>query len=82
MDNKYIIGKDIELDGMSLIIMDGEPKEIFNPYSGKSCILNPIAIALYDVIKGAELLNNFPLLQRGLHIFAEHWPEEYMILLD
>lgn len=74
--------KQITLDGISLELVDTEPEEITNPYSGQSCILTPDAIALYDYVKGCEMLENWKGLSEGLFVFAKHWPEEYMILLD
>ena len=72
----------IILDNIKLILIDAEPEEITNPYSGESCILVPEAIALYDYIKGCEMVENWKELTRGLSVFAKHWPKEYMILLD
>ena len=39
---------------VGLKIMDAEPKEVTNPFSGESVVLQPDAIAVYDFIKGAE----------------------------
>lgn len=55
---------------------------ITNPYSGKSCELEPLAVALYDVIKGSELLGDMDTMRIGLGIFISKWPKEYYILLD
>ena len=63
-------------------IYDKEPVLVKNPYSGESCMLTPEAVAVYDTMKGAELLNDYNLLRKGLDWFAEHFPKEYMILLD
>jgi len=57
-------------------------EEITNPYSGASVWLLPEAVAVYDVIKGAESLGNYDLMEKGLNWFRENYPEEYMILLD
>jgi len=37
---------------------------------------------VYDTIKGAEITGNYSLLRKGLDWFSEHFPQEYMILLD
>ena len=66
------------------------PEEIKNPYSGVTVKLPPDAVAVYDCIKGAEYLadpNNgddpaWDKVRKGLDWFREHYPKEYMVLLD
>ena len=67
------------------------PEEIKNPYSGVTVKLPPDAVAVYDCIKGAELLaqgiddGGHPLwvkVREGLDWFRKHYPKEYMVLLD
>jgi hypothetical protein len=55
---------------------------ITNPYSGEKAELEPLAVALYDFIKGCEITNNYDNMRRALRIFAERWTREYYILLD
>ena len=38
-------------------VMDKEPVEVANPYSGEKATLTPQAVAVYDTIKGAEMLS-------------------------
>jgi hypothetical protein len=45
-------------------------------------MLEPIAVAVYDCIKGAEMLEDYDMMQKGMDWFAEHYPDEYMVLLD
>lgn len=59
-----------------------EPETVTNPFSGESCELEPLAVALHDFIKGCEVTNNYLNFDRALSIFRQRWPEEYMILLD
>ena len=67
-----------------------DPEVIKNPYSGESIELQPDAVAVYDSIKGAEMLadpNNgddpkWETVRKGLDWFRKHYPKEYMILLD
>ena len=40
------------------------------------------ALSVYDVIKGSELLKDFKTVRKGLDWFMEHYPKEYMVLLD
>ena len=63
-------------------ILDEEPVEVHNHLSGRSCMLEPDAIAVYDSIKGAELLKEYEIVRQGVTWFRKHFPKEYMILLD
>ena len=64
------------------MILDDEPVEVTNPFSGQSCMLVPEAVAVYDCITGANITGNYDMVRKGLDWFMEHFPEEYMILLD
>jgi hypothetical protein len=64
------------------VILDSKPVEVKNPYSGESCILEPDAVAVYDCIKGAEMIGNYDIVRKGLDWFIKHFTKEYMILLD
>ena len=72
-------------------IVDVKPVEIKNPFSGEKIKLQPTAVAVYDCIKGAEMLAQgiddgdhklWVKVREGLDWFKEHYPKEYMILLD
>jgi len=63
-------------------IMDKAPVEVANPFSGEKVMLEPIAVAVYDAIKGAEMLNYHETVETGIDWFREHYPKEYMVLLD
>ena len=63
-------------------IVDVKPVEVSNPFSGEKVKLHPTAIAVYDCIKGAELTEDWKYVERGLAWFQEHYPKEYMVLLD
>jgi hypothetical protein len=65
-----------------IVILDKTDVEVQNPFSGKSVWLTPQAVAVYDCIKGAEQLNEPEIMQQGLDWFREHYPKEYMVLLD
>ena len=66
------------------------PEVIANPFSGEKVELQPDAVAVYDSIKGAEMLadpNNgddpkWETVRKGLDWFRKHYPKEYMVLLD
>lgn len=59
-----------------------ENEVVKNPYTGASVELCPEAVALYDLIKGAEMLADHATVETGLGIFLKNWPREYMVLLD
>lgn len=74
-------------------IIDTQPVEVKNPFSGEKTTLQPTAVAVYDCIKGAEMLANqqgiddgghelWKTVREGLDWFREHYPKEYMVLLD
>ena len=75
--------------GLDLMI-GTEPELIANPYSGEKVWLQPNAVAVYDLIKGAELTAdpnngdhpNWDLVRKGLDWFRKHYAKEYMVLLD
>ena len=70
-------------------IMDTAPVEVANPYSGEKVMLEPIAVAVYDCIKGAEMMadadfdeKHLDTVRKGIEWFQMHYPKEYMVLLD
>jgi hypothetical protein len=64
------------------VIMDKESKMIANPYTGEEVLLTPEAIAVYDTIKGAEMLEKYDTMEIGIDWFRVNYPKEYMVLLD
>ena len=63
-------------------VVGTQPETITNPYSGESVKLSPEAVAVYDTIKGAEMLGNYDTVGKGLDWFRQYYPDEYMKLLD
>jgi len=59
-----------------------ESELITNPFSGESILLKPEAVAVYDTLRGCEMLGDYKGLRKGLDWFRQHFPAEYMILLD
>jgi hypothetical protein len=55
---------------------------IKNPFSNESVELPPDAVAVYDCIKGAEMLGNSEHLRKGIDWFIKNEPKAYTILLD
>ena len=73
---------------LPLKIMLSDPASKFametvtNPFSGESCQLPRYAVAVYDVIKGAELLEDGATMQKGLTWFQKYFTDQYYTLLD
>ena len=63
-------------------IVDVKQVEVKNPFSGEKTILQPTAVAVYDCIKGAEMVEEYDMVRKGIDWFREHYPKEYMVLLD
>ena len=63
-------------------IIDTKPVEVKNPFSGEKVTLQPTAVAVYDCIKGAEATEDWKYVEQGISWFQEHYPKEYMVLLD
>ena len=53
-----------------------------NPYSGQSAMLNKEEFALYHIIKGAELAEDYDTVRKGLDKFSRMNAAAYMTLLD
>lgn len=65
-----------------IMVLDKEPVEVRNPFSGEAAILSPEEVAVYDYLKGCELIGDVPGLRRALDWFSRKNPEAYMTLLD
>jgi len=63
-------------------IIDTKPVEVTNPFSKQKVTLQPTAVAVYDCIKGAEMMGDHGMVEKGIDWFIEHYPEEYGVLLD
>ena len=53
-----------------------------NPYSGETATVPAFAVAIYDTIIGAERIQDYTLMQKGLNWYRKYFAKEYMILLD
>jgi hypothetical protein len=57
--------------------------DVPNRFSGATASLPWFAVAVYDLIIGAERLEKIMILvQKGLSWFSKHFPNEYYTLLD
>jgi hypothetical protein len=59
-----------------------EGATVQNPFSGAEATLDRYAVSLYDLIIGAEQLGQYQIVRKGLDIFRQYYPSEYMTLLD
>jgi len=64
------------------VVIDKEPQLITNPFSGEGCMLTPEAVAVYDTLRGCEMIGDYKGLRKGLDWFRKYFPQEYMVLLD
>jgi len=65
----------LELDKDNLI-------SVMNPYSKETATLPWFAVAVYQMIKDAEIKKNYTLMQGGLSWFQKYFTKEYYTLLD
>jgi len=64
-------------------IFVGEVDEfITNPFSGEGIMLTPEEVAVYDTLKGCELVGDYAGVRKGLSWFMSNNAEAYMVLLD
>ena len=45
-------------------------------------MLEPDAVAVYDMIAGGNLTGDYEIVRQGCDWFRKHFPKQYMILLD
>ena len=53
-----------------------------NRFSGESATVPAFAVAIYDTILGAERMQDYTLMQKGLNWFSRNFAKQYMTLLD
>jgi len=59
-----------------------EEVTIKNRFSGQKCTMPCFAAAVYDVIIGAEMLEQWDTVRKGLDWFKQHFTKQYMVVLD
>jgi len=65
-----------------IMVLDESPVEVKNPFSGESIMLKPEEVAVYDYLKGCELIGDYKGLRKCLDWFIKNNTEAYMVLLD
>ena len=63
-------------------VYDTENVVVKNPFSGEPATLTPEEVAVYDYLKGCEILGDFKGLRKALDWFIDNNAEAYMTLLD
>ena len=59
-----------------------EGETVKNPLSGESYKCTANEASMYDLIMGANMTQNYVIVQKGLDWFRKANPEAYMILFD
>lgn len=63
-------------------VYDKENVDVKNPFSGETFNLTPEEVAVYDYLKGCEMIGDYEGLRRGIDWFMDNNVEAYMALLD
>ena len=56
--------------------------KVRNRFGGEETELPQFAVAVYDVIMGSEMLQDWKTHRQGLDWFIKYFPKQYMVLLD
>ena len=59
-----------------------EGDTVSNPFTGESVELTAEELSMYDLIMGAQILQAYDVMQKGLGWFRRENPSAYMTLLD
>jgi len=79
---KTVTKKSIKDIFPGIMILDSEPVLVENPFSGESIMLSPDEVAVYDYLKGCELIGDYKGLRKGIDWFIDNNTQAYMTLLD
>lgn len=79
---KKTIKKPIQDIFPGIMVLDTEPVSVENPFSGESAMLSPDEVAVYDYLKGCELIGDYKGLRKSLDWFRNNNSQTYMTLLD
>jgi len=67
---------------LDLRIDNGKVIDVPNRFTGEKASLPWFAVAVYDLIMGAEQFEDYDTMQKGLNWFRQYFPKEYMTILD
>ena len=82
IDLSYILPVMKARNMTALQFKTGNKRQVTNPYSGESAMLNDEEFALYHLIKYAEESEEYDAMQKMLDKFSRLNAKAYMILLD
>ena len=85
MDTIKYNDKEIKMGIFSQLDLGADPlkmEEVKNPYSQQSCTLPLFAVAVYDMVRGAEAVGDYGLVRKGIDWFKQHFAKQYMVVLD
>ena len=68
---------------MDQLTIGSDYETVTNPYTGVEVVLSPTQVAIYDFIKGCEMMGNLGNdFDQARYLFADLSSEAYMNLLD
>ena len=82
---KVIKYKDKEYKLTFKVLLSNEPtneETVANRFGGETCTLPEFAVAVYDTILGAEVVQDWKTHRQGLDWFSRNFTKQYMTLLD
>jgi len=56
--------------------------EVKNRFTGQATTMPGFAASVYDVIIGAEMIEDYDTVRLGLDWFKKHFAAQYMVVLD
>ena len=59
-----------------------EEVTIANRFTGQKTTMPAFAAAVYDVIIGAEMMEQWDMVRKGLDWFKQYFAEQYLVVLD
>ena len=74
-------GQDIVLPFDCSVYQDKEV-EIANRFTGEKTKMPGYAASVYDTIIGAEQFGAYEIVRAGIDWFRQHFPKQYMVVLD
>ena len=63
-------------------VVYSEGDRVSNPFTGESVELTAEELSMYDLIMGAQMVQRYDVMQKGLDWFRRANGEAYMVLLD
>ena len=74
-------GQDITLP-FECSLQEDKVVKIINRFTGEETEMPGYAASVYDTIIGAEQFEAYEIVRAGLDWFRQHFPKQYMVVLD